>query len=98
MHAAQSQLIHQAFNNVTISWPKVWTKALAIEAVRRFLTEDLPYPEAEEALSWLEDEYPTSRQVIRRLRCCIMFEEFFEYEQQVAAYATCLRQLRVRLL
>ena len=97
MFVAQSQLMNQAFNCVTISKTQIWTREKAIEVIVRFLTDEILYPEADQALNWLEDEYPISRPAIRRLRCCILFEEFFEYEHQIVVMASCLRQLKLSL-
>lgn len=74
-----------------------FTKVSALHLIRRFLLDEISLEEAEKALEWLEDEYPTCRKLLMQLRCCMLLEEFVEYEQRLSVCARHFINLKIAL-
>lgn len=83
MVLAAARDLSKPFYTATIQTSTVWSKTLALQAIRRFLLDEITYEEVDDALSWFEDNYPTCRKAVMQLRCCLWLEEFVEYEQRL---------------
>lgn len=97
MFIAYTPTICNSFRTVSVTKIKRSTKTTALEVVRRYLLDEVPYDEVDMALCWLEDEYPLCRKTLMQLRCCFLYEELMEYEEHLAICARHVLDLRCAL-
>ena len=97
MNLAPIPTISTPFNLIRLTERRNEKNRDKLHAIRCFLKDEGTYEEVMVSLDWLEEEYPCARRTIRKIRCYLIFEEFFEYEVRLSVFASCIRELEMQI-